>query len=52
MIDAVKIPKFYGDRVFLFRVEAFQFFKYKNEIKNDKHNFKRGLNMTFKVKNS
>ena len=53
MIYAVKIPTFYSDRVIVFRVEAFQFSKFHiNEAKHDKHNFKRGLNVIFKVKSS
>ena len=44
--------KSYGDRVFVFQVEAFQFSKFhKNVTKLDKDNFKRGLTVTFKVKN-
>ena len=44
--------KSYGDRVFVFQVGAFQFSKFhKNVAKLDKDNFKRGLTVTFKVKN-
>ena len=40
-------------KLFVFLVEAFQFSKFhKNEAKLDKGNSKRGLTMTFKVKNS
>ena len=53
MTDVVKILGFYGDRVFVFQVEAFQFSKFHEKIaKLDKGNFKRGLTVTFKVKNS
>ena len=38
---------------FVFSVQAFRFSKfYKNEPKNDKGNFKRGLNVSFKDKNT
>ena len=38
--------------VFVFLMEAFLFSKfYENEAKHDKRNFKRGLSMTFVVKN-
>ena len=38
---------------FVFQVEAFQFSKFhENVAKLDKGNFKRGLIVTFKVKNS
>ena len=38
---------------FVFQVEAFQFSKFHEKIaKLDKGNFKRGLTVTFKVKNS
>ena len=44
---------FYGDGVFVFHVEAFQFSKFHENVgKLHKGNFKRGLTMTFKVKNS
>ena len=37
---------------FVFQVEAFQFSKFHEKIaKLDKDNFKRGLTVTFKVKN-
>ena len=38
---------------FVFPVEAFQFSKFhENDTKHDKRNFKRGLTVTFMVKNS
>ena len=37
-------------KFFIFPIKAFQFSKFKeNEAKHDKHNFKRGLIVTFKV---
>ena len=42
-----------ANEFFTFQVEAFQFTKYLENIgKLDEDNFKRGLTMTFKVKNS
>ena len=39
-------------KIFVFQVEAFKFLKiHENETKYDKGNFKKGLIMTFKVKN-
>ena len=39
--------------LFVFQVEAFQFSKFhENVAKLDEGNFKRGLTVTFKVKNS
>ena len=53
MICAVKILSFIAIEVFVFKVEAFQFSKFrKNVIKLDKDNFKKGLTVTLKVKNS
>ena len=38
---------------FVFSMEVFQFSKfYENEAKCDKRSFKKGLTVTFKVKNS
>ena len=38
---------------FVFKVEAYQFSKFhENVAKLDKDNFKRGLTVTFKIKNS
>ena len=45
------VIKFYGDKGFVFPVEAFRFSKYyRNEAKRDKSNFKKVLTMAFKVK--
>ena len=53
MTRAVKIPKFNGNRVFCCPGGALQFSKFHgNEAKYYKHNFKRGLTVAFKVKNS
>ena len=55
MTCVVKIltEKSYGDRVFCFPGGDLQFSKYhENGAKLDKDNFKRGLTVTFKVKNS
>ena len=42
-----------GIEFFAFKVEAFQFSKFhKSVIRLDKGNFKRGLTVTFKVKDS
>ena len=52
MTCAVKMSKFYDNQGFVFPVEAFQFSKYhKNEAKRDKSNLKKGLTVTFTVKN-
>ena len=53
MIYAVKILSFMAIEFFVFKVEDFQFSKFhKNVIKLDKGNFKKGLTVTLKVKNS
>ena len=40
-------------KFFIFPVEAFKCFKFhENEAKHDKSDFKRGLTVTFQVKNS
>ena len=53
MIYAVKILSFMAIQFFVFKVEAFQFSKFhENVIKLDKGNFKKGLTVTLKVKNS
>ena len=53
MTYAVKIQSFMTIEFFVFQLEAFQFSKFhENVAKLDKGNFKRGLTVTFKVKNS
>ena len=53
MIYAVKMLSFMAIEFFVFKVEAFQFSKFhKYVIKLDKGNFKKGLTVTLKVKNS
>ena len=53
MAYAVKMLSFIAIKFFVFEVEAFQFSKfYESGAKFDKGDFKRGLTMTFKVKNS
>ena len=50
MTYTVKIPKSHGNQVCYFPIKSFQFSKFKeNEVKHDKHNFKRGLIVTLKV---
>ena len=52
MMYAVKILSFMVIKIFVFQVEPFKFLKiHENETKYDKGNFKKGLIMTFKVKN-
>ena len=52
MTYAVKMLSFMAIKFFVFHVEAFQFSKFhESEAKLDKGNIKRGLTMTFKVKN-
>ena len=53
MTYAVKILRFMAIEFFVFQLEAFQFSKFHEYVvKRDKGNFKRGLTVTFKVKNS
>ena len=53
MTYAVKILRFMTIEFFVFQLEAFQFSKFHEYVvKRDKGNFKRGLTVTFKVKNS
>ena len=52
MTYTVNISSFMAIEIFVFQVEAFQYFKFhENMAKLDKGSFKRGLTMTFKVKN-
>ena len=53
MTSVVKILSFMTIKFFVFQLEAFQFSKFhENVAKLDKGNFKRGLTVTFEVKNS
>ena len=53
MTYAEKILSFMATEFFVFQLEAFQFSRFhKNVAKLNKDNFKRGLTVTFKVKNS
>ena len=53
MTYAVKILSFMAIEFFVFQLKAFQFSKFhENVAKLDQGNFKRGLTVTFKVKNS
>ena len=53
MTYARKILSFMSIEFIVFQVEAFQFSKFReSETKLDKNDYKRGLNATFKVKNS
>ena len=53
MTYVVKILSFMAIEFFVFQLEDFQFSKfYENVAKLDKGKFKRGLTVTFKIKNS
>ena len=53
MTYAVKILSFMANEFSVFQLEAFQFSKvHENVARLDKYNFKRGLTVTYKVKNS
>lgn len=50
MAWTVKYLRFMEIKSFSFIVEAFEFSKfYESEAKHDKHDFRRGLSMVFKV---
>ena len=53
MTYTVKILNFMATEFFIFQLEGFQFFKFHEDVtKHEKGNSKRGLTVTFKVKNS